>query len=75
MFPIPEGGDIPGELELFFDGSSPRETVARWRGENKAAGDAYSHSLDMVLSSVTFCTWIRAVTLDHHYFETSETDF
>ena len=75
VFPVPVGGDIPGDLELFFQFDDARDCIAKWRGENIANPDTYSHVLDDVLASPTFCAWLSAVIRDSTFFEAEEMHF
>jgi hypothetical protein len=55
VFPVPDGGDVPGDLELFLcDDHSPRDTISTWRGVNGTDGNPKSITLDTVLSSPAF---------------------
>ena len=76
VFPVPDGGDIPGDLELFLgDDISPRDSIATWRGVNGTDGNPKSITLDAVLSSPAFAAWVGAIMMCSHPFTTTETDF
>ena len=70
MFPIPETGDIPSEIEIFLSDEGPREVLACWRGEMRPPG-----TLDAVLFSAAFSTWVGAILVNSEHFSTTELDF
>ena len=58
IFPVPDEGDIPGNVTLRIHQDSSRENIARWRRENLVSGEQFTYFLDKLLSSAVFLAWV-----------------
>ena len=69
VFPIPLGGDLPGDFELEFEHVGIMASLCKWRDHNRSNPNGPSKSAADLFSSTAFFLWVTALCYDPSYFE------